>query len=692
MMTSTTEAMPEISYKHKKLLFGEPVKRQKVSLSDVVLKTSAFKQQETMTTDSLEKEANPAYKYKLTRLQTLKNIYREKMIIEYENKYKSFWDMFLMFLVIYSTLSSAYLLAFDIDTGDYPALSHWNTAVECMFVIDLILTFFQEYWDLENFRLVRNHWKIAKRYFRGWFIVDFLSVFPFQSIIDSRAFRLVRILRLLKLIKSLDGSNFNKIIESLVPMSDRQTRIKIIYATKYIYKIIRLIVIATVLTYFLGCFWYFVVSTYDFHNGEKSFFDVNHFDDDSLAKRLVTCCYFALTTLSTVGYGDLTPQSNVERIFGIAIMITGIALFSYIMGNFNEVLINYDKQMGFVNKDADLNMWIVSLNKFTPTGVLPGELVKRINEHFKYVWKNDRLSSISPDDAFFKQMPKSLQQNLITYLFDDIFTRFRSFLHTEKFKNSPFYLELAFQLLPRKYSANEYILKQGSPVQEIYLINEGSVFIYFEYEGREIGKLFEKGYFFGNYNVLSNVSAEFNFKVIKRPQKGDQTTKVYAIPKSKFLKLLEKYPAILARMNEHSKRNASSLREIMKKQLRIYLIEKLQRDPAHAEVEEIFKNCVTSKVDKSKTLFKEATRDIKKSELLPTHGGLKGTSPGDPINSGSNPTPLTGFTPGKAKDELSNEVRKAIIQDMTEVYTKMQIYKEKLLVRNKKHGNSDFYY
>jgi len=174
--------------------------------------------------------------------------------------------------------------------------------------------------------------------------------------------------------------------------------------------------------------------------------------------------------------------------------------------------------MGFVNKDADLNMWIVSLNKFTPTGVLPGELVKRINEHFKYVWKNDRLSSISPDDAFFKQMPKSLQQNLITYLFDDIFTRFRSFLHTEKFKNSPFYLELAFQLLPRKYSANEYILKQGSPVQEIYLINEGSVFIYFEYEGREIGKLFEKGYFFGNYNVLSNVSAEFNFKVIKRPR------------------------------------------------------------------------------------------------------------------------------------------------------------------------------
>ncbi len=94
-------------------------------------------------------------------------------------------------------------------------------------------------------------------------------------------------------------------------MSDRQKRIKIIYATKYIYKIIRLIVIATVLTYFLGCFWYFVVSTYEFHNGEKSFFDEYHFGGESLAERLVTCCYFALTTLSTVGYGDLTLKEAV---------------------------------------------------------------------------------------------------------------------------------------------------------------------------------------------------------------------------------------------------------------------------------------------------------------------------------------------------------------------------------------------
>ncbi len=35
-------------------------------------------------------------------------------------------------------------------------------------------------------------------------------------------------------------------------------------------------------------------------------------------------------------------------------MILGIAFFSYIMGNFNDVLINYDKKMGMQNKGSDL--------------------------------------------------------------------------------------------------------------------------------------------------------------------------------------------------------------------------------------------------------------------------------------------------------------------------------------------------
>ena len=44
-----------------------------------------------------------------------------------------------------------------------------------------------------------------------------------------------------------------------------------------------------------------------------------------------------------------------------------------------------------------------------------------------------------------------------------------------------------------------------------------------------------------------------------------QMTKVLAIPKSKLIKLLSRYPDIFARMAESSRRNANSLRNIMVK-------------------------------------------------------------------------------------------------------------------------------
>ena len=73
-------------------------------------------------------------------------------------------------------------------------------------------------------------------------------------------------------------------------------------------------------------------------------------------RRLIISCYYALTTLSTVGYGDYFPISNKERLVAIFVMLMGVAFFSYIMGNFIEIISNYDKKMGeVVNKNSDLH-------------------------------------------------------------------------------------------------------------------------------------------------------------------------------------------------------------------------------------------------------------------------------------------------------------------------------------------------
>jgi hypothetical protein len=77
------------------------------------------------------------------------------------------------------------------------------------------------------------------------------------------------------------------------------------------------------------------------------------------------CIYYALTTLSTVGYGDYFPVNTGERIFAVILMLGGVAFFSYIMGNFIEILTSYEKKMGVVDNSGDLHDWISIINRFT---------------------------------------------------------------------------------------------------------------------------------------------------------------------------------------------------------------------------------------------------------------------------------------------------------------------------------------
>lgn len=107
----------------------------------------------------------------------------------------------------------------------------------------------------------------------------------------------------------------------------------------YVYKIVRVFMIAILITYFSGCIWYFIVSSF---REDNAFYDtfLNKPGIDNMTK-LIICCYFSLTTLSTVGYGDYYPISDLEIITSIIYMICGVAFFSYVMTSFIEILSNY---------------------------------------------------------------------------------------------------------------------------------------------------------------------------------------------------------------------------------------------------------------------------------------------------------------------------------------------------------------
>ena len=56
---------------------------------------------------------------------------------------------------------------------------------------------------------------------------------------------------------------------------------------------------------------------------------------------VIAMFYFSITTLTTVGFGDYRPYSSYERVIGSLLLFGGVLTFSYIIGNFLEVLDNF---------------------------------------------------------------------------------------------------------------------------------------------------------------------------------------------------------------------------------------------------------------------------------------------------------------------------------------------------------------
>lgn len=79
------------------------------------------------------------------------------------------------------------------------------------------------------------------------------------------------------------------------------------YFILYCFKIFRLFIIAFIITYFCGCIWFILVVNIADESQHCFYYDFGFHDLDNMS-RLIKVCYYVLTTLSTMGYGDMYPQ------------------------------------------------------------------------------------------------------------------------------------------------------------------------------------------------------------------------------------------------------------------------------------------------------------------------------------------------------------------------------------------------
>lgn len=101
-----------------------------------------------------------------------------------------------------------------------------------------------------------------------------------------------------------------------------------------------LLLIFLILVHVIACFWVFIGKFDDTSKNNwiyaKGIVDM---DDYNL---YVTSFYFSITTIVTVGYGDITAINAGEKILACFLMIFGVVAFSFATGALSSIISNID--------------------------------------------------------------------------------------------------------------------------------------------------------------------------------------------------------------------------------------------------------------------------------------------------------------------------------------------------------------
>jgi voltage-gated potassium channel len=199
------------------------------------------------------------------------------------------FDFILLWIILFSVLTVCLESVPSIRRQYHPILHGLEIFFTCIFSIEYLLR-------------VYSHPRPLKYIFSFFGIIDFLSIIPFyltfilpagHFLVTIRILRLLRVFRILKLTSFVHHAH---VLKTAIIASVQKI-------TVFMLTIVALVLI-------IGTVMYVV-------EGEEHGFT-------SIPQSI----YWAIVTITTVGYGDLTPQTPLGQVISSVVMIMGYAIIA----------------------------------------------------------------------------------------------------------------------------------------------------------------------------------------------------------------------------------------------------------------------------------------------------------------------------------------------------------------------------
>lgn len=314
-----------------------------------------------------------------------------------------------------------------------------------------------------HFQSHKTNPKIINSWLKPGIIFDLICLLPlslFAFVFLDQTFEALLFLNLLSVRHVRRIKEFLDQFDSLEPMT---------------YRLIPLVVTLPLLVHLVACGWISLGSGNVGPDSDKVF-------------EYVKAIYWTFTTLTTVGYGDISAKTIAQMLYTCGIQVLGVGVFGYILSNVASVLARRDAAREHHMDNLD------KIETFMKLHDIPNDLKMKTRGYYHYLWANKKGYQ---DQSLLENLPAKIQSELFLSINKSIIDKV-PFLQGAK---KEMIEDLMNELKPRIFVPGEKIFRVNEVGDALYFVQNGQVDILTE-KDIKITTL-EDGAFFGEMALLS---------------------------------------------------------------------------------------------------------------------------------------------------------------------------------------------
>ncbi|XP_066943824.1 potassium voltage-gated channel unc-103 isoform X20 [Macrobrachium rosenbergii] len=372
---------------------------------------------------SLGADVLPEYKLQSPRIH--------KWTILHYSPFKAVWDWIILLLVIYTAVFTPYVAAFLLNEQEKARKNHdqydspivyIDLIVDIMFMVDIVINFRTTYVN-HNDEVVSHPGKIALHYLRGWFLIDVVAAIPFDLLLvtDSEPHATASTER------DLEQEADEEKTTTLIGLLKTARLLRLVRVARKIDRYseygaaVLLLLMATfaLIAHWLACIWYAIgnaerpglphkIGWLDhLANATHQYYYSNNTGGPSLRAKYVTALYFTFSSLTSVGFGNVAPNTDAEKIFTILVMLIGSLMYASIFGNVSAII------QRLYAGTARYHTQLMRVKEFIRFHQIPNPLRQRLEEYFQHAWSYTNGIDMN---LVLKGFPECLQADICLHL------------------------------------------------------------------------------------------------------------------------------------------------------------------------------------------------------------------------------------------------------------------------------------